>query len=168
MRIVVYLLLAIIFASLQSTVGNFIRILGAAPNFLLAMVICVSLLRGSVEGGFVGVICGLLMDFLSMTLIGFYAIVYLYIGVICGLLCTNLYRDKLVLAIAFSIPAALISSLLYFVFMFLMWGYNDYYSAVLRHILPESMYVVICILPIFYLFKIINKYFLLREGEKTV
>ncbi len=161
-RLFLYFILSILFAAFQSTVGNFLRI-GATPNLLFAMVICVAILRGSLEGGIVGVLCGLLYDFVQFSIIGLYGLIYLYIGVLCGFLCNNLYRDKFFITLGFSVVAAFVAPSIYYFFGHFMWGFDYIDIAFFSHILPEAIYAIATTIPLFFAFRALNRHFTTKK-----
>lgn len=65
---------------LQGTVFQTLSIASIVPNLLLILTVSFGFMRGKKEGMFVGFFCGLLIDIFYGSMIGFYALIYMYIG----------------------------------------------------------------------------------------
>lgn len=81
---------------LQSTVLNYFKFYNVKPNFIIVFITCVALLQGSIEGAVFGFFIGLAQDMLFGKMLGFYALLGLYLGFASGSLNKKLYRDNLV------------------------------------------------------------------------
>lgn len=71
---------------LQGTVFQTLSIASIVPNLLLILTVSFGFMRGKKEGMFVGFFCGLLIDIFYGSMIGFYALIYMYIGFCNGFL----------------------------------------------------------------------------------
>ena len=69
---------------LQCTVFKALSIASISPNLLIVVVASFGFMRGKKEGIFVGFFAGLLLDIMFGTVIGFYALIYMYIGYLNG------------------------------------------------------------------------------------
>ena len=69
---------------LQCTVFKALSIASISPNLLIVVVASFGFMRGKKEGLFVGFFAGLLLDIMFGTVIGFYALIYMYIGYLNG------------------------------------------------------------------------------------
>ena len=63
---------------LQGTVFQTLSIASIVPNLLLILTVSFGFMRGKKEGMFVGFFCGLLIDIFYGSMIGFYALIYMY------------------------------------------------------------------------------------------
>ena len=63
---------------LQCTVFKALSIASISPNLLIVVVASFGFMRGKKEGLFVGFFAGLLLDIMFGTVIGFYALIYMY------------------------------------------------------------------------------------------
>ena len=66
---------------LQCTVFKALAIASISPNLLIVVVASFGFMRGKKEGLFVGFFAGLLLDVMFGSVIGFYALIYMYIPV---------------------------------------------------------------------------------------
>lgn len=77
-------LVLIVGVLLQTTVAPFIRVLGANPDFVLILVVCVGLLRGAELGAGFGFIVGALVSLILFEPIGVSSFIFVLIGYIAG------------------------------------------------------------------------------------
>ena len=101
-KILVYILSILIIILFQTTVVDFIKIKNVKPNLILVYTICASMLEGSVGGGIIGLFAGLAQDILSGKILGFYALLGMYLGVIAGMINRRLHKDNILVVIFFS------------------------------------------------------------------
>ena len=59
---------------LQSTVLQYIEVWNIRPNLLIMLIIYFALIRGSVEGGIIGLAGGILMDILAGKVFGIHSL----------------------------------------------------------------------------------------------
>ena len=69
---------------LQTTVFKEMAFASISPNLLIVVVSAFGFMRGKKEGLIIGFICGLLIDIFCGSVIGFYALLYMYIGYFDG------------------------------------------------------------------------------------
>jgi rod shape-determining protein MreD len=149
----------VLLCALQTTVFRFFGIFGARPNLLLAFTVCAALLRGSPEGGAVGLLCGILADVGGYGAFGVHALMYLYIGAGLGLVCGQFYRVRSVVAFTFAFAACFTYGFLYYFFSYFIWGYGTLWFALPRKILPESVSTALAAVLILPLLTRINRRF---------
>lgn len=164
MRGVTYTIIAVLLCALQTTIFEFIKLFGVRPNLLLAFVVCVALLRGSVEGGAVGLMCGIFSDVMGYGTFGVNTFMLLYIGVVLGLFCGKFYRVRSIVAFSFAFAASFTYGFLYYFFAYYVWGNGGMWFAISRKILPESLYTAFMSMLILLFLAFINKRFNAREA----
>lgn len=100
---ILFVLAAILAAFvLQTTLLKNIPYVNIAPNLLLIVVCTFGLLCGRVQGMWIGFACGLLVDlFYGGSILGLYALVYMYIGFFNGLLSEVLLKDVVLVPMIF-------------------------------------------------------------------
>jgi rod shape-determining protein MreD len=69
---------------LQTTIAPFVRILGANPDFVLILVVCVGLLRGPEWGAGFGFLAGALVGLILFEPLGASSFVYVILGYFAG------------------------------------------------------------------------------------
>ena len=78
-KIAVFLLIILCFI-LQNTVFQSLALASVSPNRLLVVTASFGRMRGEKEGLFTGFFCGMLLDIFYGRVLGFYALIYLFIG----------------------------------------------------------------------------------------
>jgi rod shape-determining protein MreD len=119
-RIPVYTACILIIITVQSTLADYIMINNVKPNLLIVFIISIALLRGNIEGGIVGLITGLVQDILFGKIMGFYAVLGLYLGVIIGSFNKRLYRDNHLVVIFFTFVSTIAYEFFIYFFNILM------------------------------------------------
>ncbi len=128
---------------IQSTILNYIRIYDIKPNLIIVFTVSAAFLNGSVEGAIVGFFTGLAQDIISGKVIGFYALLGLYLGLAVGSINKRLYRENIFVVIFFTF----ISTIAYESAVFFLW----FFGSIIRGqvnllypfkeiILPEAVY----------------------------
>ncbi|OQB16042.1 MAG: rod shape-determining protein MreD [Firmicutes bacterium ADurb.Bin193] len=163
MRAVVYIITAILLSVLQTTFFGHAEIFGARPGLLLALVVCVALLRGSVDGGGVGLFCGLVTDIIGCGTFGVHSLMFMYTGVLAGLFSSKFYRVRGIVAFCFSLAFSLINGFLYYFFAHFIWGRTQMWFALSRKIFPESIYTAFAAIPILLIIRWANRRYGARE-----
>lgn len=100
-KIIGYTLLIFIFALLQSTVLDYVKLFNVKPNLLMVLILVVAFQGNNVEGAIVGFFSGLIHDIISGRIIGFYALLGLYLGLCIGSLNKRLYKENIFAVIFF-------------------------------------------------------------------
>jgi len=150
---------------IQTTLLNYISIYNIKPNLILIFIICIALIKGGLEGAFVGLIAGLLQDILSGSSIGPNALLGFLVGFSLGGFNKRFYKDNI---FACAIITFIISIIYESIFVLPYIPINDYatiISVFKSDILVEAIYNVVMCLPIYILIlKINNK---IDYKEKT-
>lgn len=139
-RILIYTFVILIIVLLQSTILDYIKIYYIKPNLIIVFIVSVALLRGNIEGSIIGFFMGFCWDILSGKVLGFYALLGLYLGLIIGSVNKRLYRENFLVVIFFTfISSVAFEMAAYFLSTFFKEKVNLYYS--FRNIvLPEALY----------------------------
>lgn len=100
-RILILTLLIYSSCLIQSTVFEYIEIMGIRPNLLLVVAICTALARKDMESAFMGLACGLGMDMLIGRTLGWYAMCLFLVCFSIGLINPKLYKENPLIPIFF-------------------------------------------------------------------
>lgn len=157
-------LLIIICFLLQSTVFRYLAFGGIVPNLLIVLTASFGFMRGEKTGLLIGFFCGLLMDIFFGSLIGFYALLYMYIGYMNGKFSTIFYPQDIKLPIVLILGSDLAYGLICYVILFLLRGRFDFRYYAVHIILPEIVYTIAVTLFLYPLILWINTR--LEQGEK--
>lgn len=142
-KALIYAVCIFVLILLQSTVLDYAEILNVKPNLLMIFIVCVALLRGNTEGSMVGLFTGLAHDMLFGRVIGFYALLGMFLGLIIGSLNRKLYKDNILVVTFFTLVSSLVyDGLVYFFNMFgsILDGSADILFAVRNVVLPAAVY----------------------------
>ncbi|OON95935.1 MAG: rod shape-determining protein MreD [Epulopiscium sp. Nele67-Bin005] len=162
MRMGVIGLMLIITHILQGSIFGFIRISDTSPNFLVMIVVSFALLRGSKEGGCIGLAGGFLYDITFGTRLGPSAIIYGLLGLICGRLHVNFYRENSILPFGCTLLGSLfVNGLVMLGFM--IDGETDVMFFITEIIIPELVYTIALTLIVYKLSYFINEKLEYRE-----
>jgi rod shape-determining protein MreD len=125
---------------IQSTVLNSLALFDVKPNMMLVFVISVALIRGEYEGAYIGFFAGLTQDLATGKIIGFYALIGLYIGLLVGIFNKRLYRENFLVIIFFTFSTTIVYELCVFFFGIYLNSGNGFLYALGNVILPETLY----------------------------
>ena len=139
-KVLFYSFFLLVFLLLQTTLLHYAAIMGVIPNILIVFVIITGLLRGSTEGGTVGFFAGLVVDLTFGGVLGFYALLGLYLGIAVGSVNRRLFRENLLVAVVFTFVYSVLYESLIYVINNIMSGNMQFVFAMTDVILPESVY----------------------------
>lgn len=155
-KIVVFLIIIICFL-LQSTVFQALAIASISPNLLIVVTSSFGFMRGRTEGMWIGFFCGLLVDIFYGSVIGFYALVYMYIGYINGFFRERFFPDDIKLPIILIAASDLSYNLIVYIFLFLFRGRFQFEYFLLNIILPELVYTILITIFLYFIILKINQ-----------
>lgn len=141
--------LIIILFLLQTAVFPGVLPLHVLPNLLIIVTASHGFMKGENTGIVVGFVCGLLYDMFFGEVIGFHALLYLYVGFINGKFSRVFYPEDIKLPLALITVSDLTYGLLCYIFLFLVWGKLDFPYYFVHVILPEMIITLVATL-IFY------------------
>lgn len=148
-RILTGIVAVFLFFLIQSSVLKNLAYSGALPNLLLILTVSYGYLRGERSAMVAGFFCGLLLDIFGMNVLGFYALIYVYLGYLAGL-CHSWYEP-----VDFRIPLAMIFTgdllvlLLQFILFFVLnrdFGFQYFLTG---KALPELAATMIIAVPVY-------------------
>lgn len=161
--IITCLLIGICFL-LQCTVFPSFSFGGIVPNLLIVLTASFGFMRGERTGLLIGFFSGLLIDIFFGEVIGFYALLYMYVGYVNGKFNKIFYPEDIKLPIALIIVSDLFYGLICYILMFLMRA-RFYFPYYFQHvILPEIVYTIVVTIFLYPLILWINRK--LERNEK--
>lgn len=128
---------------LQGTVFQTLSIASIVPNLLLILTVSFGFMRGKKEGLFVGFFCGLLIDIFYGNMIGFYALIYMYIGFGNGFLYKIFFDEDVKVPMVLVAVSDIAYGVIVYGLQFMMRGRLDFLSYLQHIILPEMVYTVL-------------------------
>lgn len=154
---IVFILMTVICVLLQGTVFQWIAIASIKPNLLVLVTVAIGLLRGKKSGALTGFFMGLLTDVCFSRIIGFEALLYLWIGYFSGYFYRIFYDDDIKTPILLISVGDLAYGLFHYGITFLLRGRIDFFFYLGRIILPEMMYTLVLTIVLYRLLYWINK-----------
>lgn len=131
------------------------EIFGAAPCFLIALAVAVSVFESEIPSMVVGLFCGLLTDLGYSNSVGVFTITLTIVCFILGFCANNIITIRFwnVILIAFFVIAAAIC--LHFVFTYVVHGYDNMSVYFVNHYISRIVQTFLCVIPLFFLNKFI-------------
>lgn len=158
-------LLILITFILQSTVFQSLSIASIVPNLLLILTVSFGFMRGKKEGIFVGFFCGILIDIFYGNLLGFYALIYMYIGYLNGFLCKVYYDEDVKVPMILTAISDLAYGFAVYGLQFMLRGRLHVMNYVWHIMLPEMIYTVLITVIIYRPLYRLNHWLTEREWE---
>lgn len=150
---------------LQGTVFHALSIASITPNVLLILTVSFGFMRGKREGLFIGFFCGLLVDIFYGNMIGFYALLYMYIGFLNGFMYKVFYDEDVKVPMLLVAVSDIAYGVIVYGLKFMLRGRLDFFSYLNHIILPEMVYTVLVTLILYRLFHRLNHWLAEIEWE---
>jgi len=135
--------------TLQSTVFNYIEIIGIKPNTAVLVVVSYAILRGDTEGAAAGFFAGLLQDCFFGEIIGMNALFYMAVGYMCGKPFKDFFHENIFFPLLLGSISILFYGHVIYLTNFLFRGKLDFFYYFSRIILPETVYTVALTAPVY-------------------
>ena len=142
---------------LQCTVFRSLAFNGIIPNLLIILTSSFGFMRGDREGLVIGFFCGLLSDIFFGDILGFYALIYMYIGFVNGKFSRIFYPEDIKLPLALIVVSDLTYGIICYVLQFLLRGRFEFTYYFTRVILSEAVYTIIITMVLYPLILKINE-----------
>lgn len=156
-RTIGFALIVIISFILQSTVCRSITFGSIGPNLLIIIAASFGFMLGKKSGIIAGFFIGLLVDVFNGGVLGFHALLYMYIGYFNGFFKSMFFKDDLKLQILLVAGSDLLYGIVYYVLRFLLRGrfHVGYYLT--NIIFPEVVYTVLLTIVLFVFMTLYDK-----------
>lgn len=153
---------------LQCTLFRALAFGGIVPNLLIVLTASFGFMRGEKTGLLIGFFSGLLIDIFFGSVIGFYALLYMYIGYANGKFSAIFYPEDIKLPISLILCSDLFYGLVCYVILFLLRGKFDFRYYLVHIILPEIVYTVVVTLFLYPIILGVNRSLerIEKRGEK--
>ena len=126
----------------QTTLFQALSFGGISPNILIIITVSYGFMYGKKCGMVTGFLCGLLMDIFYDDVLGFYALVYLYIGAANGVFHSIFYQDDIKLPLVLILASDFVYSFTCYVLLYLLRSRFDIIFYLKHVILPEVVYTI--------------------------
>jgi len=156
-RVIFYIVFVMMCFLLQCTVFQWWALANISPNLLVVLVSSVGFMRGKKEGLIVGFCSGLLIDIYFGDLMGFYALIYMYIGYINGFFQTIFYDEDLKLPMILITASEVIYGIVIYFFMFALRNRMNFFYYFRSVIVPEVVYTLVVTIVLYRVILLINR-----------
>ncbi len=150
---------------LQSTVFPSLAFGGIIPNLMIIITASYGFMRGRKTGLLVGFFSGLLMDIFFSDILGFYALIYMYIGYLNGVFRKMFYPEDIKLPIALIVGSDCLYNIVIYILTFLLKGRFQFGYYFLNIIVPEMVYTIIVTCVLYPLLLLVESHLERREKE---
>ncbi|HAL32369.1 MAG TPA: rod shape-determining protein MreD [Lachnospiraceae bacterium] len=140
MRKLIELLAVFVAFLLQSTLFQHLSFAGIVPNMMIIVTCICGFMSGKNDGMIAGFICGLLMDVFYGDVLGFNALVYLYIGYTSGSVNRLFYPEDIKLPLIFISVADLSYLFITYLIRFMLRARFNIGYYFINVMLPELVY----------------------------
>lgn len=144
---------------LQSTFIQALSLGGISPDIMMILTVSYGFIRGKKNGLITGFASGLLVDIFFGNVLGFYALIYMYIGYLNGLLHETFFKEDIKLPLVLVALSNLSYNFIIYILLFLLRSRLNPVGYFVRIILPEMIYTVFLMLLIYPLILKLNKKF---------
>lgn len=155
-KITVFLIIVVCFL-LQTTLFQTLAFASIAPNLLIVVVSSFGFMRGRKEGMWIGLFSGLLVDVFFGSVIGFYALIYMYIGYINGSFRKIFFPEDIKLPLILISASDLGYNLLVYFFLFFLRGKFRFGYYILHIMIPELVYTIVITIALYFVILKINQ-----------
>ena len=150
---------------LQNTICRYISFGNIVPNLLLITVSSFGFIKGKKAGVLTGFFAGLLVDIFFSAILGFHALLYMYIGYFNGFFKRLFYKDELKLQILLVGCSDFVYGLIYYLLTFLLRGRFHFTYYLLNIIIPETVYTILLTIVFFLTRTLFDKLFVGNERK---
>ncbi len=156
-RKIVVTLLVIACFCLQCTLFQALSLAFISPNLLIVVTSSFGFMRGKKEGLIIGFFSGLLIDIFYGDVIGFYALIYMYIGYVNGFFKKIFYDEDIKLPMVLITLSDLVYGLIIYLFLFLLRTRLDFGYYFIHVIMPELIYTVVITIILYRIIRSVNR-----------
>lgn len=128
---------------LQCTVFQALNFGGIIPNLMVVVTASYGFMRGRKDGLWVGFFSGLLIDIFYGSVLGFYALIYMYIGYLNGAFRKIFYPEDIKLPLALILGSDLLYNMVCYILLFLLRGRFRIGYYFLNIMVPEMVYTIV-------------------------
>ena len=136
---------------LECTVFPNLSLASITPNLLIVVTSSFGFMRGKKEGMFIGFFSGLLIDLFFGDVLGFYALLYMYVGYVNGFFRAIFFQDDIKLPMLLISASDLACNLCIYFFRFLFRKQFDIGYYFLHLMIPELVYTLLVTILLYWL-----------------
>lgn len=152
---------------LQCSVFGSLAFSGIIPNLMIILTSSFGFMRGEKEGLVIGFFSGLLSDIFFGEILGFYALILMYIGFINGKFSRIFYPEDIKLPLALIVVSDLSYGIICYVLTFMLRGRFQFTYYFTNIILPEALYTIVVTLILYPIILRVNERLEAREKRRA-
>lgn len=158
---------ALLFAALilQTTLLGELTFFGVAPSLMLVLVVCFSLMNDCIPSAVFAVVAGLLLDISGSRIIGFNALLMMYLSLGVVFFGQEFFRETPRAASMLVALSTFVYEMIYFIFSFAIFGGAHFFYMIARIILIECVYNALVAVPIYFL---VNNFLRIRSTRSLL
>ena len=141
---------------LQCSLMPAISIASITPNLMIALTSSLGLMRGKRSGMVLGFLCGLLTDLMIGPVVGFRALIYMFVGYYSGYCYRIFYDDDLKIPVLLTAAGDFLYGIAVYIFQFLLRGRVNFFYYLRRVIMPEVIYTILLTIVLYRLLMMLN------------
>ncbi len=166
-RFLFYILMVLFCFMLQTTIFQWLELADIIPNILIILVVSIGYMRGIKEAIFLGIVCGLCMDFMYGNYIGFYALLYLAVGFLSGHSNYFYEQDDYTMPLILIGVGDLVYGTIFYILSFLLRARLNFFYYLRRIMVPEAIYTVIVGIILYKLIHVVNTWIIKLESKEV-
>ena len=141
-KALIYALIVIVFAVLQTNILESLRIFNVKPNLIILLVIASCILENEKYGAILGLVCGLAFDSGFGTPFLISGIFYFAAAYTVGIVTRIYFKKSLLTMIIAILPVCFIQEVINLFYLIAVWDKFNFIDAMYKYILPEYIYTV--------------------------
>lgn len=152
---------------LQCTVFRTLNFGGIGPNLLIIVTSVFGFMNGKKSGTVIGFFSGLLIDIFFGEVLGFYALIYMYIGFANGAFHKIFYPEDIKLPLILITVSDVVYGFVTYFLMFLLRSRFQFPYYFIHVILPEIVYTIVITIFLYPIILLLNKRFIEEEKRSA-
>lgn len=150
---------------LQTTVIDGLSFFGVSPSLTLVIVICFSLANTYLPSAVFAAVAGLLLDITGGRIIGFNAVLMMYLSIGVVYVGQEFFRETPKSAVILTAAGTFVYELVFFIFSLAIFGSGHFFYMIARVIVIECVYNGIIALPVYFY---VSKFLKIRRSRSLI
>ncbi len=143
LKVIISAFFVIISFLLQGTLFRAISLGNIVPNLMIIVTASYGFMRGRKNGLLIGFFSGLLMDVFLGSILGYYALIYMYIGYFNGIFRKAFFPEDIKLPLLLISGSDFIYNMVCYILSFLLKGRLNFGYYFLNIMIPELIYTIV-------------------------
>ena len=153
MKKVLLALTAFLLFIIQTSMSSSLKILDVAPNLIFIFVIVYGLNSSTFMAGVLGCVWGILIDCADYTVMGYNALILMYVSFLSSLISKKFYYDNRLVGVIIVFVSSVAYEFLRFFISNLLFSDASFSLVLFRYILPEAVFNSVLSIPLMWWIK---------------